>query len=557
MGITKSIRDLSRLKKITAVLFKLEMGFLIEKLNLKSYLTFHKKLQKEKFQPRAVSPKKIRAAIEELSGTFIKLGQLLSLRPDLIPKEYSEEFEKLQDEVRPFHYTLVKQIVEKELKKPFREVFSSFDKKPVASASIGQVHKAKLKTGETVAIKVQRPNIKKVFEADIDILYHLAHLVERHMPELKHYNPTEIVKEFERYTKNELDYMKEAKNIDIFYHNFKDDKKIKVPKVFWDHTTKRVLTMEFIDGTKITDVKDFKKFKTSKKEVMTTITNKFIEQVLEHGIFHADPHPGNIFLLDNKKIALLDYGIIGTTDKELHIAIENMLISLVEGDRNLLSNTLIELGFASEDTNLAEFREDLAYHLGSYHDLPLKELKTSQLLYDLLSIARKYKLKFPINFVLLIKSVATIESLGTKLYPEFNFVEACKPIIEKIKEERTSPSYIMDTLKKNLFMIKHNVLNFPEELAKTFKSIQQGRIKIDIEDADIKRFSAEVDKSSNRIVYGIIIAALVMASALVILAKLPPFVFGVPWLSILFLIIALLITIFLVISIINEEKGGD
>jgi len=557
MSISKSLRDLSRLKKITTVLFKLELGFLVERLNLKNYLTFHKKLQKEKFQPRIASPKKIRQALEELSGTFIKLGQLLSLRPDLIPKEYSEEFANLQDNVKPFHYTIAKHIIEKELNKPFREIFETFDKKPLASASIGQVHKAKLVSGEVVAVKVQRPKIKGAFEADIDILYHLAHLVERHMPELQHYNPTEIVKEFERYTTNELDYIKEAKNIDFFYNNFKDDKRIKVPKVFWDYTTKKVLTMEFIEGTRITGVKDFKKFKSSKKETLKNIVNVFLTQIIEHGFFHADPHPGNIFLQEKNQIALLDFGIVGMLDKELSMGIENMLIAFVEGDRNLLADTFIEIGLASENTNIAEFREDLAYHLGSYRDLPLKEIQTSTLLYDLLSIGRKYQFKFPSNFVLLVKAVATIEGLGRKLDPDFNFIDFARPIVDKIKEERTSPNYVLDTLKKNLFMLKTGMLNLPEELIKTLKSLQQGKVKVDLEDSDIKRFSAEVDRSSNRITYGIVIASLIIASALIMLAKLPPFLFGLPWLGIVFLIIAIIVTFFLIISISKEERGGE
>ncbi len=556
MGVAKTLRDLKRLKKIVNVLFKLELGFLIEKLDLKSYLTFNKKLQKEKFRPRAISPQKIRQALEELSGTFIKLGQLLSLRPDLIPKEYSQEFEKLQDNINPFHYTIAKRIIESELKKPIREVFKSFEKTPIASASIGQVHKAQLKTGETVAIKIQRPGIRKIFEADIDILYYLAHLVERHMPELKHYNPTEIIKEFESYTKDELDYMKEGKNIDIFYHGFKEDKGIKIPKIFWDYTTKKVLTMEFIEGTKITDVKDFKKFKTTKKQIVDEIAKFFIKQVLERGYFHADPHPGNIFITPKGKIALLDYGIVGKLDKELTLKIENLFLAMVEGDRNLLADSLIELGFVTEDVNLAEFREDLAFHLGSYHDEALKDIKISVLFYDMLAIARKYKLKFPKDFVLLIKSVVTTESFSQTLNPEFNFVKTCEPLVEKIEKERSSPNYIMESLKKNLFLLKHNVFNFPEELSKTLKSIQRGKIRVDIQDEDIKRFSLEVDRSSNRIVFGLIMASLIIASALVMLAKLPPLLFGIPWLGIIFMILAIITAIFLVISI-SKEKGGD
>ena len=309
MKFRRAYRDAKRVKDVVNILLKQGLGYSIEKMNLKSHLTFGKKTKD--VSKRVSTQVKLRKAMEELGGTFIKFGQLLSIRPDLIPESYCEEFAKLQDNVRPFPYEQVKDVIEKDFKKPIHKVFIHFEKTPIAAASVGQVHMAKLRTGETVAVKVQRPNINQIFESDIDILYYIANLAEKHIPELKDYNPVAIVNEFENYTKRELDYNLEGKNIDVFYKNFVGSKTIKIPRVFLSYTSKRVLTMEYIDGI---NINKYKATKEEKKKIIKNLLSCFMKQILEDGFFHADPHPGNIFILKDHRIELLDFGIVRLWD---------------------------------------------------------------------------------------------------------------------------------------------------------------------------------------------------------------------------------------------------
>src|SRR3989344_8080504 len=555
MGLGKTYKDVKRLSQIIDVLFKHELGYIIDKLKLKPLLPVSKRIKNEKFEPNSLMPKHLRLAMEELGATFIKLGQLLSLRPDLIPKEYCKEFSRLQDNVRPVPFAEIKKVIESEFKKPINEIFLKFNEVPIASASIGQVHKAILKDNEIVAVKVQRPGIKDLFDADIDILYHLASLIEHHFPSLEGIRPVEIVKEFEKYTKSELDYTTEASNIDAFYANFKNSKHIKIPKVYWNYTTQKVLTMQFMHGKKLgTDAK-FIALKSSKSAVINNIINSFITQVIDYGMFHADPHPGNILLLGNNKIALLDFGIVGKITPDIREHMESMFIGLVKPDKDLLIDSLVNLGFIEGGINTSDLKKDLSQHLGKYYGSSLKEVNTSEVIYDLLALIRKYNIKLPVNFILLLKSIITIEGFGKELNPNFVFVKETKPIIDKLISKRSGISYIFKDWKSRLLKTSMDVSRLPEEARITLKDIREGHVKIKVEDPNISKFAYEVDKSSNRITFGLLIAGLVIAAAIMALAKVPPFYKNVPVITIGLLIISVIFIILLIISILKER--GD
>ena len=492
--------------------------------------------------------------MEELGATFIKLGQLLSLRPDLIPKEYCKEFALLQDNIKSIPFSEVKAIVEKELKKPLSELFVYFNETPIASASIGQVHKAKLKNNEIVAVKVQRPNVRGLFSADIDLLYHLAALIEHHFPNLNEVKPRDIIKEFETYTKNELDYTLEASNISIFYNNFRKSRVVKIPKVYWEYTTTKVLTMEFIDGKRLTDA-NITALKASKKEVIKNVVSCFITQVVEHGIFHADPHPGNIFLIDGKKFALLDFGIVGKINPEMKEKIETMFIAMVKPDKDMLIDSLIDLGFVEGSINIMELKGDLSRQLGKYYGAALKEINTSELIYEMLALTRKYSLKLPVNFVLLLKAIITIEGFGKELNPNFVFAKETKPIVDKLIEKRSSLSYLLRNWRERVATTSSDAIKIPKEINMTLKELREGHIKVKIVDPEITKFAYEVDKSSNRITFGLIISGTLVASAVIALAKVPPYFNGVPILTIGLLTISAIFALFLFVSILKER--GD
>ena len=296
----KKLENLKRVKYIVSILTKQGFGYFIERLNLKRYIPFKEriKLGKEKKEKKS-APVRLRLALEELGPTFVKFGQLLSTRPDIIPEDFIKELSKLQDNVPPFSYRQVEEQIKKELGKPINEIFLYFDKKPIASASIGQVHEAKLKNGKKVAVKVQRPDIEKTINEDLDILTFFADIVDKHMPKFKIYNPKGLVEEFKKTIKKELNYRIEANNICRFYQNFKDSKTVVVPKVYQEYSTKKVLTMSFIEGTKISELWRIKEKWLNKKVIAKNGANAFFKQILIDGFFHADPHPGNIFVLKN------------------------------------------------------------------------------------------------------------------------------------------------------------------------------------------------------------------------------------------------------------------
>jgi len=553
MSVLKAIKGFGRLKQIVNLLFKEELGFVIEKLKLKSHLSFEKQIKKTEFKKPVTSlPVRLRRVMEEAGGGLIKLGQLLSLRSDLLPKEYCEEFSKLQDEVKPFPFTKVKQIIELELGKPLNKVFESFDQKPIAAASVGQVHKAKLKTGEIVAVKIQRPGIAKTFEVDIDILQYLAKLSQKHIPEIRSFNLPKIVDVFEEYTRRELDYLQEGKSIELIYQRSKKDLRVKIPQVYWDYTTSKVLVMSFINGKRI---KDTKLTKPERKRIANTITDHLMKQIFDYHIFHADPHPGNVFITKGKNVAFLDFGIVGRVSPDMTPHIEDMMVGLVKGDLDLLARSFIDIGIIDIEINEEQFKEDLFQKLGVYHGVSLKNINMQEFFEDIFVLARKYHMEFPTNFVLLLKSMATAEGLYRGIYPESNFVKVCTPKVEEIMRKRKSFTNIAKDFKKDAWSFSRTVKKFPQDLRTLVRTIKKGtKVKVDIDNRDVQELTHEIGTSSNRLTFGFIIGGLIVAFSLIVLAGVEPTILGVPYLALLLLAIILIVSLFLGISIMWEKR---
>ncbi len=542
--LRETFQDIKRLKHIAAVLFRQDLGFYVYQLKLHPHLKVHQRIKGRPKTPSSI-PAKLRKALEELGPTFIKLGQLLSLRPDLIPNEYCEEFKKLQDEVKSFPTTTALKILEQELKKKKEELFLDFSEKPIASASIGQVYKAKLLNKEEVAIKIQRPEIKQTIDQDIQLLKHLATLAEKYSPELKKYNLQEMIKEFERYTNNELDYLKEGRNIQRFYEMFKHSETVKTPKVYWDYTGKKVLTMSYIDGICIDDKEQFKARNYSKEKIANNLADCFMSQVIDHGFFHADPHPANVFILSRNRIALLDFGIVGRLDDNLKRKLTSTFIALTQKDMKKVVQSLKSIGvIEKQDENL---EQELELLISEYGSADVNQIDISSLFKDFLDIAIKYDIKLPVNFVLLTKAIITCESVGRSLYPEFNLGDYSKKYIEKITSKRYSLDYLTKQIKENMINFSDLMTNLPQNINRTFNKIQKGEVKLDIDDTDVKQLSSNISHSGNIISTGLIIAALIVGSALVLQtgkAKLAA-VFG--------FLMATILSIILIISIIKKR----
>lgn len=550
MSFQQVFNDMDRVRHIVSVLFKYELGFLVDRLGLKSYLTFGERFRRATFRQEVVmKPYEFAALLEELGGAFVKLGQLLSLRPDFIPREYAEELNRLQDSMKGFEFSIVQRVLEQEYGKKLSEVFLKIESKPVAAASIGQVHKAWLRNGKKVAVKVKRPHIEQVFQADIDLLKRLARILQHHYPGLQGYDINGILKEFERYTADELDYLVEAKHIDVFYRNFLSNPAVKIPKVYFEHTTKNVLVMEYVDGVKLQDATG----SYDPKIVARNFMDALVEQVLVRGYFHADPHPGNVLLLPDNKIAFLDFGIVGKIQAELKERVENVFIALTLGDRDKLADAFMEIGFVDANVNKEKLKEDLSLELGRFYDVAVKDIDMKSFGYHVLHLARMYKMQFPANFVLLMKAMMTAEGMCKRIEPGFQYIGAWKERTRKIQEQRMSFDYSLQQLKGRWYDVKRLVDDFPAGFRKLLKGRESHTIEFD--DASVKKLTYYLDNAITRIALGVIIAALVIGAAFVAALSDKQGVLGVPVLALVYLLLAIMLSMMLMNSI-RKEKGG-
>ncbi|MFH0797878.1 MAG: AarF/ABC1/UbiB kinase family protein [Candidatus Woesearchaeota archaeon] len=558
-GRTSKIENLKRLKQIANTLLKVGLGYFIERMRLKSYVSFHKKIDQSKFEkPINSLPSRLRIAFDSLGGSFIKLGQMLSLRYDILPKEYCDEFSKLQDDVKPVPFSSIRAVIEEELGVPLAQVFKSFDTKPIAAASIGQVHKAVLKNGTVVAVKVQRPGVEHIFQTDIELYYYLADLLVKHVPEVRDYEPKSIVEEFQKYTNKEMDYTLEAKNIDIFHNNFKNSIKVKIPKVYWEYTKKRVLVMEFIEGKKINEVKHFSQLRSSRKKIVENVIDAVMKQIFEHKIFHADPHPGNIFLIKDNVIAFLDFGIVGRITKDMENELEDFLIGIVNHDVDMLARSLVESGSMPETVDMKAFKGDLVDTLGGYYDTSISQLNLAGMFLAVFKLSRQYHIKLPMNYTLLGKTFITLEGFSTKFYPEFNFVRYMKPKLEKMISERMGPRHILSSVKDTAMDIRAMIKSFPSDVGALVRAIKYGtKIQLEVDQKELKNFTLEMDRSSDRLTSGMILAALILAAALIIKLDVGPFIYGISFLVYIVLLFIIIISLSLIVSILREGKRGE
>jgi len=331
--LVKEVRDINRFREIITVVFEEGFDFLLQKIRLKHKIPVTKRLKTRLEQKNKYSiEKRLRLTLERLGPTFIKFGQVLSVRPDLIPKSYIKELEKLQDEVPSFSYDIVKEMIKKEFGKDVNKLFSSFEVKPIASASISQVHKAVLKDGSVVAVKIQRPDAKKIMDSDIEIMLYAAKLLEKHIPNIRKFNPVKIIQEFSNWTEKELDFKREAINAKRFARNFSGDDKIKIPKIYDNFITSKILVMEFIDGIELHNIQEIKRKKINFKPLLEKGFESILTQVFVHGFFHADPHPGNLIITKDKKIAFVDFGIVGYFDEYLKNKSIDLFFGVIEND---------------------------------------------------------------------------------------------------------------------------------------------------------------------------------------------------------------------------------
>lgn len=558
LRLNRNIRSIRRYRFILGVLIEYGFGHVVEQLNINYYLELGRRIvtfgRASKELARLSPPERLRLALEELGPTFIKLGQVLSTRPDLIPKEFAEEFSKLQDRVPSIPCEEIRAEIERELGAPTDELFASFSDHPFATASIAQVHRARLHSGDEVVVKVRRPGIEEVIDTDLDILDGLAYLIEHHLPSGDLYDPQGIVKEFRRTLEREMNYQREGQTVDRFTQAFAGDATLRIPKVFWEHSGKTVLTLEFIDGIKISEIARLEREGYDLKLIAARGADAFLRQVLVHGLFHGDPHPGNLLILPDNVIGMLDYGMVGRLDKNLKNRLADLLLFLVDRDVERIVSMLLYAGELGDEIDMDHLRRDLSEFIDDYYETPLQSINTGKLLSDFVDLMTLYRIRFPADLMLLAKALMTMEGIGRSLDPDFNMIGHLKPFMEKILRDRVSPSSLSSEALRVVRAYGALASHLPRDLKELINRINRNKFKIDLEHRGLNRLITDLDKSSNRLSFSLLISALIVGSSLIMQTDKGPILFGFPILGLVGYSIAAFLGLWLAIAILRSGR---
>ena len=537
VSIVHAARDIGRLRTITTVLARHGFGEIGRRISVG-----RSKKKKESEPPSSrdvellapspeeeaqgdkerehVSPAvRARLALEDLGPSFVKLGQIASTRPDVLPADVILELKKLQDSVPPVPFDQIKEQVETSLGAELGELFESFDQEPLAAASIAQVHRAVLKTDDgprQVVVKVQRPGIAETIASDIDILYTFAALVERAIPESRIYSPVGLVQQFDQAINAELDFSTEAENALRFSQNFESFRNVKFPKPFKSASSKRVLTLEYLDGKKIYDAIAVGH---SGKKLARIALDIIVKQIFEDGFFHADPHPGNVLVLgepDTPIFAMLDLGMVGRLSPKMRDLTIDVMVGAVRKDYEAIADAMYQIGTPTKKIDMEAYRAEVALLSEKYLGKQLKDIELSGMIRDLVQGATKYGLEIPSDFMLVGKALMTVEGVGKEIDPELNVFEEAKPRFLDLLRKRYSPERIGNELLRRIERLSGATYNMPQQMQEVLDDLRLGRLSVRTVDPGLGRYT---DRLGRRIFSGLIAAALLVTGGLVLAAR--------------------------------------
>jgi len=555
--IGRTYRHFARYQRIIRILFKYGFDDLVEALHIDQYLETGLQMinrkPREQIEKKS-RPERLRMAFEELGPTFIKLGQLLSTRPDFVTPEYLLELSKLQDDVPPFSYSEVQEIFLAETGRKPEELLADFTRQPVAAASIGQVHRARLKDGSEVVIKVQRPGIEKTIAVDLEILAHIASLMEQYLEEVQGHRPSVIVEEFARSLAREIDYAVEASNIQRFARQFEGNTIIHVPAVYRDLSTSRILVMEYIDGIKASKVDILRQNGMDLKLIAERGANLIMEQIFVHGFFHADPHPGNIFILPDNVICLLDFGMMGRLSRRDCEDFTDLIFYIVAGRERKVTDSILKLTIQYDEVDHDALGRDLGELLDRYMYLPLKQLEAGPILQGLLDLAAHHKIYFRPDLYLMMKALTTVEGVGLMLDPDLELIKLAEPFLKQVKSERIKPGRLIEEAGMTSSEYLELVRGFPEEIRAILSQLREGRMRIEFEHRGLGLLRSALDQVSNRIAFAIVLASLIIGSSLIVLSDIPPKWNGIPIIGLFGFLFAGFMGFWLLLSIIRHGR---
>ncbi len=521
-NLNRTFKNFQRLRQIINVFAKHGFGHILARMDLGRYgpkrwrlFRLHRLSETESIAPLSV-PERLRLAFEELGPTFIKLGQILSTRPDLISTEWIEEFKKLQSHASVFPFSEVRTIIESDLNHPLDRIFSTFDSVPFAAASIAQVHYATLQTGEAVVVKVQRPHIADIINTDLNLLMILARLLEKHVVESHLYKPTELIREFARSIRREIDFTMEAANTDYFQRSFVENKNVKIPGVYWEFTNRRVLTLERIDGIPIDAIQKLDGVNLDRNQIAERLVDFFYEQIFSNGFFHADPHPGNLLVLADGRIGLVDFGMVGRMSGEMLHSICTWFVSILNRDVDRIVKTYVRMGILGDATDTAALKMEMTDFLDLYFNMPLARIRIGALLDEVFNASLRHQVHFPSALLMLGKTVVTIESVVMKLNPNFDLLTFSQPYVARLVLQQFEPKQWIKQMYGTVEDFAEMAKDLPLQLHQILQKLQRGNLKLELEHTSLERLIGEFDRVSNRISFSLIIAALIIGSSIIL-----------------------------------------
>lgn len=510
-----------RYREIAAILLDEGFGYVLAQLGLGRFAPVRSRLPHTRGDEASV-PARVRRTLERLGPTFVKAGQVLSTRPDLVPPEYVLEFRKLQDAVAPVPFDEIRPVLESELGETLGQVFASLDAVPLAAASIGQVHPAVTHDGREVIVKVQRPNVRSVIETDLDILRTQAQFVERHTAWGSAYNVAENADEFARVLRAELDYIAEARNAERFRRDFEGDDEVVIPEVDWDLTTQRVITLERLRGIKLSDTDALREAGFDPKVIARRGMDSYLRQVFVTGFFHADPHPGNLFVLEGGRIGFSDFGRVGSVDERMREEFADLLLALMDRDADQVVEGLTRIGVAGPNVEEPELRSEISRLLTRYWDVSLGRLRMAELVQELMRMIYRLRLTVPSEFMLLLSTLATLEGVGTALDPDFNLIEAVRPFATDIIWQRLSPASVARSSWRALRHFSTLAGALPESLDALLRRAAHGNLVLEIRPEGFEHILEALREMVNRLAFAVLIGSFVVGFTLLLRASEQP-----------------------------------
>ena len=554
--IGRTYRHIERYAEILGVLFKYGFDDLIHKAKIEQYLDFGRRVfgkGDEKLKSFS-TPERIRMALQELGPTFIKLGQLLSTRADLLPPEFIDELVKLRDEIPPFPFEEAEKIMRVELKGDLNEFFQHIDPKPVAAASIAQVHRGRLLDGEDVAIKIQRPGIRRIIEVDLEILLHLVTLMEKHVGGWEIQRPTKVVEEFGRAMGKELDFSFEAANMERFASQFLDEPTVYVAKVYREASSDRVLTMDYVKGIKSSSIQQLRAEGYDLPLIADRGADLLMKQVFVHGFFHGDPHPGNLLILPDNVICFLDLGNMGRLDREGRENIVDLVMGIANRDPSALADALVRMTSWDEEPERRSLENDASEFIDRHFYRPMKELNVGKLLSQFFRIASRHRLRVHTDFLLFVKALSTIEGLGRALDPDFDVIKKAAPFVEQLHKERFYPRRILEDVIGSSSEVVQLLRSLPRDLQTLFRQARKGKLKLEFEHFGLDPLLNTLERFSSRLSFAVVLASLVIGSSLIIHSGIPPKWHDIPLIGLAGYLVAAVMGFWLLISILRRGR---